>query len=594
MELNDAVLHLENLTSLQGVRPTGNDEIKVFRKTATKNDQPYDIAIIGSGIASSTLACVLAKQGLRVVMIEAKKHPRFAIGESLILEASEMMRSIAAYFDVPEIAQFSSEYHFPDIGTTHGVKRHFGFLHHQEGKVQNPADTLQAVIPKHPHGHELHLFRQDSDLRLVELAKSLGVKLLENTLVQALDFTDEGVEVQLPDGGLIEVGFVVDATGYNSIVSKKFNLRTTEGLQTHSRALFTHMVDVPPLSEVEPGADDDLPFKMEEGTIHHVFDGGWIWVIPFNNHKNSSNPVTSVGLMLDSRKYPVPEHLTPEEEFQHWIEKFPQVHAHLRKGKAIRKWTRTPGRIQYSSKQVVGDRWVLLGHAAGFIDPLFSKGLYFSLRSVFTFAHLFLQAHKTQDYSRAHFLPLEDHTFACIRNFDHLIAGCYASFKAPALWRKTQVLWLLGAYTEFLKLMTVRMRSRKSRAGYFEDFREMKLVGGGFSDYWDFAEDIYAQLRGVEGKTETELEAVLGEMQRRFETEPWIEPRFRAILEGAKCLPKNKFRFELVKPLFVKSRYRKHFFGGAGVLRIGVFVVGEFLRYSRVGLGVRRWFGGRV
>ncbi|MCA9993109.1 MAG: NAD(P)-binding protein, partial [Anaerolineales bacterium] len=68
----------------------------------------YDVAIIGTGLAGSVLGAILARQGLRVVLFEAKSHPRFAIGESLILETSELMRALAELYDVPEIAYFSS------------------------------------------------------------------------------------------------------------------------------------------------------------------------------------------------------------------------------------------------------------------------------------------------------------------------------------------------------------------------------------------------------------------------------------------------------------------------------------------------------
>lgn len=44
--------------------------------------QKYDVAIIGSGIAGSTLAAILARQGLSVLIFEAGTHPKFAIGES--------------------------------------------------------------------------------------------------------------------------------------------------------------------------------------------------------------------------------------------------------------------------------------------------------------------------------------------------------------------------------------------------------------------------------------------------------------------------------------------------------------------------------
>lgn len=87
--------------------------------------QRYDVAVIGSGIGGSTLAAILARQGLSVVVFEAGAHPKFAIGESTILEASEMMRALAKFYDVPELAYFSTEYFLNYAGTTHGVKRHF-------------------------------------------------------------------------------------------------------------------------------------------------------------------------------------------------------------------------------------------------------------------------------------------------------------------------------------------------------------------------------------------------------------------------------------------------------------------------------------
>ena len=69
----------------------------------------YDVAIIGTGIGGSTLAAVLARQGLSVIAFEAGMHPRFTVGESMILKTSETMRALAEFYDVPELAYFSSK-----------------------------------------------------------------------------------------------------------------------------------------------------------------------------------------------------------------------------------------------------------------------------------------------------------------------------------------------------------------------------------------------------------------------------------------------------------------------------------------------------
>ncbi len=126
----------------------------------TTTEKIYDVAIIGSGIGGSTLATVLARQGLSVIVFEGGVHPRFTIGESMILETSEAMRALAEFYDVPELAYFSSENFYSYIGTGHGVKRHFSFIHHTTGQKQDVRNSLQAIIPKLPYGHEIHIHRQ--------------------------------------------------------------------------------------------------------------------------------------------------------------------------------------------------------------------------------------------------------------------------------------------------------------------------------------------------------------------------------------------------------------------------------------------------
>ncbi|MCB0196507.1 MAG: tryptophan 7-halogenase, partial [Anaerolineae bacterium] len=345
----------------------------------SSNPNHFDIAIIGSGIAGSALGSILARHKLRVIIFEAKSHPRFAIGESMILETSEIMRAMAEFFDVPELAYFSSENYFSHIGTSHGVKRHFSFLYHNQDQIaHNIHQSLQAVIPKQPHGHELHLYRQDSDYFMMTTAIAYGATVLQNTPVQDITPLPDKMEIITADGRKFEADYVVDAGGFRSILADKFNWRD-HSLRTHSRAIFTHMVDVPCYHDVAASQKAyGLPFRVSTGTLHHVFDGGWLWVIPFNNHPRATNPLCSVGLMLDPRVYPQSATLSAEEEFFAILDQFPSMRVQFQSAKAVRDWTRT-GRLQYSAKQVVGDRFCLLGHAAGFIDPLFSKGLYSSL-----------------------------------------------------------------------------------------------------------------------------------------------------------------------------------------------------------------------
>ena len=536
----------------------------------------FDVAIIGSGIAGSTLAAILAKQGQRVLVFEANEHPRFSIGESMILETSEMMRAIAEFYQIPEIAYFSSENYRSKIGTSHGVKRHFGFWHHTEHEWHNPDATLQAVIPKEPHGHELHLYRQDSDYFMMMCAIKYGATVLQKTAVEDVDFTDEQVEITDKKGNRYHADFVVDAGGFRSILAQQLNLRT-KNHKTHSRGIFTHMINVAPA--VEQG--ENLPFPMHEGTMHHVFDGGWLWVIPFNNFRGATNPVTSVGLMLDPRKYPQNDLISAEEEFFQIVKRFPSVYTQLLSATSIRDWVRAP-RIQYGSKQVVGDRWALLGHAAGFIDPLYSKGLYISMASVFVLAHQLIKAKDNAiSYNRSNFLPLEKLTQNFLKRNDRLVANSYRSWVNPKLWQCYSVVWLAGAYTELVKLNMMRA-SAANRDEYVEHLTNLELTGGGFSEFFDIANEVDRIMETTDPYNPNSAKEAENQIRDILQSINWLPNPFHYILDGKTYLPKNKIRpdiFRRKKGFLGSGNYRDHFFSGASLYQLVRYGISEKLRH---------------
>ncbi|WP_420627719.1 NAD(P)/FAD-dependent oxidoreductase [Candidatus Leptofilum sp.] len=525
-----------------------------------------DIAIIGSGMSGSALGAILARHGQRVVIFEAKSHPRFAIGESLILETSEMMRALAHFYDVPELAYFSTENFLAYAGTTHGIKRHFGFLHHQKGQPHNPAHTLQAIIPREPHGHELHLYRQDTDYFMMSTAVSYGAQVRQNMAVQDVHIHDDCVIIFPVDGQPVTAKYVVDAGGYRSILAQKYGERDFN-LQTHSRGMFTHMINVPGHARANGSrAKYDLPFPMAEGTLHHLFEGGWLWVIPFDNHAESTNPLCSVGLLLDPRVHPPRPDLSPEEEFFGFIQQFPNIAKQFENAQAVRGWVRAD-RLQYNTRQVVGDRWALLGHAAGFIDPLYSKGLYSTLTAVFILAHQLLKADRTGNYSANAFADLQTVTYNFICSADRLIANSYRSFDNYKLWQVYSVMWLLGAYTELVKLNMMRaqtMQTGQDRQRYYDRLVTLKLCGGGYPEFDEVANKVDTLIENVDPRDETAVAATVAEINQIFRTLTWIADPFVALLDGKTYLPKNKLRFSLLKPGegFMRSgAYKAHFFG---------------------------------
>ncbi len=549
----------------------------------------YDVAIIGSGIAGSTLGTILARNGLSVIIFEANNHPRFAIGESMILETSETMRAMAEIYDIPELAFFSSENYFNYVGTSHGVKRHFSYLHHTKNQTFDINKCLQAVIPKQPHGHELHLYRQDTDYFLMTIAVRYGVTVVQKTRIEDINFNSQGVELISDKQECFHAEYIVDVSGFRSVLAQKFNLRHNN-LQTHSRSIFTHMVQVPCFNQVSAKKQDyGIPFQLSEGTLHHVFDGGWLWVIPFNNHHSATNPLCSVGLMLDPRIHPIQENLTPEQEFYTIINQFPGIKQQFQQAKTVREWTRT-NRIQYSSKQIVGNRWCLLGHAAGFVDPLFSKGLYTSLHNVSILANLLIEAKKNNNYSSENFQILEKTTLAFINSADNLISNAYKSFSNYKIWSMYLVLWLLGAYLELLKLTSIRATSENEENYYFR-LGKLKLVGGEFAEFDILSDKIYQIIENMNIHQEVEVDQAVIKIKALYEQTNWMPHAFLEVVRGKNHLPANKIQPGLFKRqggfLGVGS-YRQHFFNSLSLTSVIKFFLREKSKYSIPALRLQR------
>ncbi len=105
----------------------------------------YDIVIIGSGIAGSISAAILAKHGLKTLILDAGQHPRFSIGEAMTPESGLLLRLLAQRFGIPELAFIASpEQIVRHIGSSAcGIKLAFSFAWHAAG-VDSAAEHVVA------------------------------------------------------------------------------------------------------------------------------------------------------------------------------------------------------------------------------------------------------------------------------------------------------------------------------------------------------------------------------------------------------------------------------------------------------------------
>ncbi len=301
--------------------------------------------------------------------------------------------------------------------------------------------------------------------------------------------------------------------------------------------------------------------------------------------------MVSVGLQLDPRLYPTREDLTPEEEFYDFIDRFPSIRPQFEGAKPVRGWTRTE-RLQYTSKQVVGDRFCLLGHAAGFIDPLYSKGLYTTLMSVALLAHLLLEARGSGDFSAAAFQPLERLTQGYVRSNDRLVANSVKSWSNYKLWSVYSLVWLIGAYLEYVYLLSARGQAR-DRRDYFERVGGLKLVGGGFHEFDRLAAKVDEIMERTDPGDEAMVDQAVAEIRALYAATPWMPLAYQHLLAGKNHLPAQKFRLSLLdkdEGFMGNGAYREHFFGERTLPELGLFVARDALKYSSTLLDARkRW-----
>ena len=114
-------------------------EPSLHSSTSRTPARMYDVIIAGSGLAGSLLGSILARHDAKVLLIDAGRHPRFAIGESTVRDTTKMLTVLADAFDVPEIQSLSGFLEVDHKVTRRcGLKRNFGFTYHEEGQAQDP------------------------------------------------------------------------------------------------------------------------------------------------------------------------------------------------------------------------------------------------------------------------------------------------------------------------------------------------------------------------------------------------------------------------------------------------------------------------
>jgi|KBSMisStandDraft_5_1062788.scaffolds.fasta_scaffold15532_5 FADH2-dependent halogenase len=306
----------------------------------------YDVAIIGGGPAGSTAATLLARASRRVVVFEREKFPRFHIGESLLpvsMKTFARLGVLEKFEQAGFLRKFGGE--IASACDDDGVKFYFkdGFRSRTEFSYQ--------------------VTRSQFDQLLLNHAAENGAEVREEAAVKEVEFFSDRVELEVADKtgerNKIKARYVIDASGRHSVLGAHFNLKETYS-HLQKISVYAHYEGV---TFVEgPAGSLTLSLRSRDS---------WLWHIPLSRERSSIGVVLDTSFFKQAKK-------SPEEFLEDAIGE--QSFLARRTAQARRV---TPAYVSadfsYRQSRLTGDRWMLAGDAAGFIDPVFSSGVFLAL-----------------------------------------------------------------------------------------------------------------------------------------------------------------------------------------------------------------------
>ncbi len=349
-------------------------------------NESYDLAVVGSGFAGSLLAMIARRLGRSVVLLEKGMHPRVVIGESSTPLSNLLLEELATHYDLPALRPLTKwgswQRAYPQVAV--GLKRGFTFHHHvlESPKKDDPDRQDQLLVAASPRDEiaDTHWCRAQFDHLLVEEAQRLGVEYVDQ--VDLRQFQEEADGVTLPGARngrevRFRAKFVVDATGPRGFLHRTLQLGERDSGLPPTQALYSHFSGVRRLGDIRfdriVGAAP--PYPIDDAAVHHVFDGGWIWVLQFNNG------ITSAGVAATDMCASQLRFSEGAPAWERLLDQIPALREQFANARAERPFTHMP-RLSFRSAQIAGDRWALLPSAAGFVDPLLSTGFPLALLGV--------------------------------------------------------------------------------------------------------------------------------------------------------------------------------------------------------------------
>ncbi len=397
-----------------------------------------DVAIVGGGFGGSLLALALRRAGLRVALIDRGRHPRFVIGESSTPIANLVLKDLCREYDLPNVAPLAK---YGTWQATHpqlvsGIKRGFSYFHHEAGQpfvadAKHSTELLVAASSSEQHS-DTHWLRQDVDAFLFREAGAAGAICFEQCEVGEIEpVVGHVFNVPLKHRHVenvpheLRTRFVVDGSGEGRFLAQRLGIEDrTHELRTNSRTVFAHFANVTRWKRCLESRGIDTaehPFDCDHAALHHVFDGGWMWQLRFNDE------TVSAGFVQDLNRSERPN-LSAAAEWESWLRRFPAIREQFANANVVRPegGLRSTGRLQRKLAHVVGGWWAMLPNTAGFIDALHSSGIAHTLCGIERLARILIRSLGRDDLE-SQLREYEHCVLAEVEMIDLLVSGCFAA-----------------------------------------------------------------------------------------------------------------------------------------------------------------------
>jgi flavin-dependent dehydrogenase len=306
-----------------------------------------DVLVVGGGPGGSTISTLLARRGWRVTMLERDRHPRFHIGESLLPANMPIFEEIGALEKLRALGRLKLGADFPrDDGSYYTFR------------------FDRALGDTRPYAFQVK--REDMDRMLFEHARENGVDAREQVKVERVAFDAEAVTSYIDSAGtksMLRARYVVDASGRDTFLGKQ--LKLVQRSEKHqSAAMFAHYEGI--------GYNPDDP----DGNIISVnrFAHGWAWFIPL------PGGITSVGCVCKPGYLKTRQGASNDDFMTKTLAIVPGADRRIANARRVSP-VRFTGNYSYACSAMAGHRWILIGDAWAFLDPVFSSGVFLSMYS---------------------------------------------------------------------------------------------------------------------------------------------------------------------------------------------------------------------